>query len=519
MYKVLIADDELIIRKGLCCIVDWNALGYEIIGEACNGEEALNFILQKKPDVVLIDIRMPKMHGLETIKKAKEQGFDGKVIILSGYSEFSYAQEAIRYGIQFYLTKPVDEDELEQILTDIKIQLDTDKKERDTNEEYLVKAKDTMLREFLLGSLSVNKLDVNTLNIASNIYQVIIYEKYSHNSLDIAYNFSDLLKVTNQNCNTYDLVTIDNNRVVLLKGNYAIEKLNDFLKKYDSERRPEKDSPLDSIFITCGRPVESIEEVPSSYNDAYQLLMRRFFCDQLQHTMVYSQMPVPAESNCRTNEEIINEYSQDFINHMQSFNRNMVAETLNKLKQELYSNSSSISIEAERMLLVDLYLIIKEKMDHLYNTMNIPFLANSDVINFIHQHYYLYEIVQFLSEQFEMIMTAIGSSSRDSIIDDIVHYINHNYPENITLENIAPLFGYNSSYLGKIFSKKMNLNFNTYLDQIRIQHSKDLLLNDSMKVYKIAELVGYRNVDYFHIKFKKHVGISPAEYRKQHLNK
>jgi two-component system response regulator YesN len=96
-----------------------------------------------------------------------------------------------------------------------------------------------------------------------------------------------------------------------------------------------------------------------------------------------------------------------------------------------------------------------------------------------------------------------------------VHYIDHNYPENITLENIAPLFGYNSSYLGKIFSKRMGVNFNTYLDGIRIEHSKQLLLADKTQVYKIAELVGYRNVDYFHIKFKKNTGITPAEFRRQ----
>jgi two-component system response regulator YesN len=142
-------------------------------------------------------------------------------------------------------------------------------------------------------------------------------------------------------------------------------------------------------------------------------------------------------------------------------------------------------------------------------------MANSEAINFIKQSFYLYEIIAFLSTQFEMIMSSIGYSSKDSIIDDIVHYIDHNYPENITLENIAPLFGYNSSYLGKIFSKKMGINFNSYLDNIRIEHSKELLKGDKTQVYKIAELVGYRNVDYFHIKFKKSTGITPAEFRKQ----
>lgn len=116
-----------------------------------------------------------------------------------------------------------------------------------------------------------------------------------------------------------------------------------------------------------------------------------------------------------------------------------------------------------------------------------------------------------------MIMNAIGNSSSDSIIDDIVYYINHNFSDNIKLDTIAPLFGYNSSYLGKIFNKKMRESFNSYIDQVRIRHSKELLLERNLKVYEIAERVGYKNVDYFHKKFKKYVGESPAEFRKNNL--
>ena len=111
-------------------------------------------------------------------------------------------------------------------------------------------------------------------------------------------------------------------------------------------------------------------------------------------------------------------------------------------------------------------------------------------------------------------MNAVGSSSSESVLDDILHYITHNYRENLKLESIAPLFGYNSSYLGKIFNKKVGESFNSYIDHVRIDCSKKLLLENSLKVYEIAEQVGYKNVDYFHKKFKKYVGISPAEFRK-----
>lgn len=109
---------------------------------------------------------------------------------------------------------------------------------------------------------------------------------------------------------------------------------------------------------------------------------------------------------------------------------------------------------------------------------------------------------------------SVGYSSGENVMDEVLYYIHHNYRENLKLENIAPLFGYSSSYLGKVFNKKLGVNFNSYVDQVRIDEAKKLLEQDTLKVYEIAEQVGYSNVDYFHKKFKKYVGTSPAEYRK-----
>ncbi len=106
METLLIADDEKNIREGLKCILDWKALEGVLCGEAANGEEALSGILKNNPSLVLLDIRMPKLTGIDIIRIAREQGYNGRFIILSGYSDFAYAQAAIRYGVEYYLTKP-----------------------------------------------------------------------------------------------------------------------------------------------------------------------------------------------------------------------------------------------------------------------------------------------------------------------------------------------------------------------------------------------------------------------------
>ena len=513
MYKVLIADDEKIIRMGLRGIIDWEELGYEVLWEASNGADAVKIIKEENPDVVLFDIKMPKMQGLEAIKTIREFGYKGKIIILSGFSEFSYAQEAIKYNISAYLTKPVDEEYLVEILNTIKEEYEKEKDIESSMDVYKEKARRSILTDFVLGSISADEIDAEDLDLKSGHYQVVIYEKYSSNDEDLAYDLSDVLRVTSNAGEVFETLKLNNNNVVLLKGKRPIENLNHLMNKYYEELPPEKNSPLDTIFITCGSVVKNYKEIPKSYKEAHNLMQHRFFCDKSQHFMLIDDYSVDDKvSLVTTREDILEKYTFYLSNQIQAFNRNKIAESLLDLKNTLYN--ADFTVEEEKKILVDLYLNIKESMTKLSDAYSIPFIANSEAVNFIEKSYYLYEILQFLTEQFDMIMTSIGYSSRDSIIDDVLFYIQHNYSKNITLENIAPLFGYNSSYLGKIFSRKVGVNFNTYLDKVRIEHSKEILINSKTQVYKVAEMVGYRNVDYFHIKFKKHTGKSPAEYRK-----
>lgn len=180
MYKLFIADDEAIIREGLRCLLDWETLGFTIAGEAANGDAALQFLLSETPDLVLLDIRMPGMSGLDVVRIAREHGYDGKVAILSGYSDFNYARTAIRYGVLSYLTKPIDEDELLEIVTQIRNQLDSDASARDSSAHYRQKAYDSIIRDLLAGTAAYDRLDRAELHLNADVYQVIIYEKYSY---------------------------------------------------------------------------------------------------------------------------------------------------------------------------------------------------------------------------------------------------------------------------------------------------------------------------------------------------
>ncbi|MBP5532916.1 MAG: response regulator transcription factor [Lachnospiraceae bacterium] len=517
MYRVLFADDESSIRRGIKCLLDWESMGFSTDYEAENGQEALDIIKKYNPDLILLDIRMPKLHGTEVIKAAREAGFTGKCIILSGYSDFTYAQTAIRYNVDFYLTKPIDEDDLLEAVTYVKKLLD-DERSKDTYiDVYRNKARDVILKEIITGEAEEKTYEqpaLDELGLNYDTYQVVIYENFSKKLSSLTYDFADLLNISNTDNKTFECTRIDQNDVILLKGAVSLKQFNDFLAHYDSTP-PQAGSPMDTIFICYGTPVSSVKEVAASYSQALALINRRFFCAQGQHTLSYDELPKADAKDNQLSNKLLTKYAELLTDHLQTYNRKRVAETLYALEEYLYTVNDTI--DSVKLFMTDLYLQIKETISHLYGAEKIPFPTNSSIIELISTKYYLYEIILFFSGQFEMIMNATGNSSRDSILDDVIYYIDHNYQNNIKLETIAPLFGYNSAYLGKIFNKAVNESFNSYVDHIRIEHSKELLKQNKLKVYEISERIGYNNVDYFHKKFKKYVGMSPAEYRRSLL--
>ena len=513
MYTILVADDEAIIRQGIKVLFDYEALGFTICGEAADGDQTLAQIRALRPDVVLMDIRMPGMTGLEVIRQARAEGYQGKVIIISSYSDFKYAQEAIRHGVQYYITKPLDEDELEQVLLGFKESFDRERQAQDTSEQYRRKARAAIVRELLLGQGEPTLSSAAEISLLADCYQVVICEKYSQRTPGDLPDFGQLLRVNNQDSRAFDRISLDGLEVTLLKGEAALQKFQALLQRFDGEGSAPQRQQLEGVFLCFGRPVRSMSQIALSYTQALHARSRRFFCAQEQHTLGYDALPARLDAAPLLNKALLEEYAQRLLNYVQTFNRNKMAQTLGQLQGRLYTAPDSIA--SIKLFFTDLHLQIKEQMNRLYPGNSIPFYSNAQLIRTIDEADFLYEIIRFLAQRFETMMSSIGTSSRDSVLDDILHYIDHNYAQNITLENIAPLFGYNHSYLGKIFSKKTGQSFNSYVDHVRIEQAKRLLLQDDSKVYTVAERVGYKNVDYFHIKFKKYVGQSPAEFRKR----
>lgn len=502
MFRILVVDDEEPVRRGIQDLLDYNALGFTVCAEAANGKQALEQIGRLQPDVVFLDIRMPGMSGLEVLRAAREGGFRGKVVMISGYPNFSYAQEAIRYGVQGFLTKPVDGRELEKLLLEFKADMTKQASTNSAAQHYRQKAHASLIRELLMGQLPPD--GGKSLGLDASRYQVVLWDTLAPDLPSLPERLSIV-----GHPNAYDQVELPSGNALLLKGGALIHQLEALLLRNESTG-----TELDGLFLACADPVDSLEQVPDAFRQAQQLQERRFFCPQGAHVLRSDTLSLIPEHVLPLDAALTQHYSTRLLDCLYAFQRRALMETLQQLQAKLTGSGNSAG--EVKLFLADLYLQIKEMMCRNNPEHAILFYTNATIIHTVQHAAFLHDIILFLAGRLEMIMNATGSPNRDSVLDDVLHYIRHNYAGNITLEAIAPLFGYNRSYLGKIFAEKTGQSFNSYVDLVRIERAKELLLSSNAKVYSIAEQVGYKNVDYFHIKFRKIAGQSPAQFRREH---
>ncbi len=505
MYRVLIADDEEPILQGLQVIVPWRQLGFEICGTATDGERALELIVEKKPDLVLMDIRMPGLDGMEAIETARRQGYQGYFIILSGASDFGYAQRAMRSRTSFYLTKPIDEDELADAVRAIAKELD---KERSTRRELTKHAHSSLLFRLLNGVYDPAVDPLADYWLSADSYQVLACEQFVPSSASVSGAIASLLVGSGLEVAETDCIVIDNREFYLLRGKATITRLQRWLTAQRTiSTLP---SAWQTRFVCLGRVVSAPQEVVISYCDAVKLMQRRFFCAPQRHVLDAQDLPV-SDTFVPLGTEDNAEYCKRFVNCIQAKNTKQLAADFAHLRETLCQRCETPTVC--KMFLTEIYVTVRQQIVYLYkNSMN-ALSSESSSVRFVEEKNNLYDILDFMQAQFAVFSSTVHSGA-DSTIDRVQHYIELNCAQPLKLEEIAPLFGYNSSYLGKLFREQTNCSFNEYLDKVRMEHAKELLQKSNLRVYEVAAQLGYKDVDYFHKKFKKYVGVSPNEFRR-----
>lgn len=505
MYRVMIIDDEEPIREGLKTLIDWSSCGFEIVGEAADGRQALAHVPLLHPDVIITDIQMPEINGLELVRQLQHEGFAGFFILVSGFAEFSYAQAAIRYGVKSYLLKPLDERALVGELYSIRKELEkTAAKQLGGQISSLSMEK--LTERFITGLLPLEEvrslLDPKWVSPGAQGMQVILI-RYS-----IPYENTEKYHALKEemmpflNANRLHYLFSGNKMFALLSVNQAHTNTLIFHRL-----KQQLEETLDLyVEISIGCRVFSPEELPSSYQSA-DGLFDKLFLYGYKGLVSAETIPGPSAAALPAAQS-----SEPLILAIEYNNLPDINSALEQFQNYfIEKNLSEMEVKTEY---INLFLHITDHFLSAYPDIRPEFY---DKQGFIEQAYLKNSIMELNAElkaRFASLSTSLEQFHPDNIMEKMIYYIDCNYSKNISITTISQYLHYNRTYLGRKFKKYTGDFFNDYLDKVRVSKAKELL-QKGYKVYQVAEMVGYSNVDYFNAKFRKYENIPPSQYKKQ----
>lgn len=501
MLKVILVDDEPNVRQGVKMMIPWEELDLEVVAEGEDGDDGLNKILINDPDIVIADVKMPGMTGIRMIESARKSGFNGKAIILSGYSDFTYAKEAISLGVKQFILKPVDEDELIKCLKTVHDEIIAEKDSSiklRKGSEYI---SEQFIRSLLLGeTITSDGGELDSYN-SYNSFSVALISSVSDNFSSGKAVLLDMVRKQLSDYEDIDVISIDLSGMlaVIFKG-WSDTKIRECLNKLNSDYN-------NRIFITIGDSVSGPNLISASYLSANELYSNRFL--YLHYGVVSSDDLCKGKGDSDTPVE---GYAKQLFTFMEINDISRLDECFEKFRNALCCNS--YTPEKIRIVCITTVLNIKAFIAKSVGDKKSEQFRDEVIIGQIGAMNSLYEIIELMKNEFTEVSNNLYGKTTKSTMERVVRYIHANYSQELRLEMLANIFGYNSAYLGKVFHQYMGDNFNNYLDKIRITEAKRLLAMDEYKVYEVAEKVGYTNINYFHNKFKKYVGVSPLNYKK-----
>lgn len=506
MYKVLVVDDNLIIRKSIIARINWNSMDFEIIGEASNGEEAYDLIYELRPDIVICDIKMPKLDGLTLIEKTKDKFSNIKFIIISGYDDFKYTKKAIIFNVVNYILKPINTDELITALVTAKEDIIKFKNHQeqnkiiqtthdfntfcDHNTQILSYLNNTIPQDNIIHFL--NKLYINISD--SKLVMVAVNTVSNATNLNLIYNLYEHLNNHNDS-DIYAFKLTENIFIIILNPLYIpkiILQTKIILNK----------NGFSNIYFGCSSIVTPCEKFGTCFRECVDALYYRFLISP-PITGIY----------CYKKIDSINVSLDDLDSYKISLNlgaKKQALETINKIFSHLTNREVNSSI-------------LKFIVGAIINTINNVLLNNNlDKTILQENSFYSYflmkfntlaEILHYFINITEDICTNINSNITEDKYKEIISYIKRNYNKPITVQSISEKFHMNTNYIGQLIKKQTGHTFNQYINTLRIDYAKEILSKQSeIRLSELAHSIGYADYQYFSRVFRKLTKYSPTEY-------
>lgn len=533
MLKVLIADDEEKICQLILKLIDWELLGLEVFRTVSNGLDAIMAVEEGRPEIVITDIRMPGIDGMELIKRVKEVSPMTEVIIISGYRHFEYAQTAIRYGVRNYLLKPIRKDELNETLRKIRDHYREKNEQLNFEERVRLALKNDAgrLRSGFISQLVYNTPDTNKyttpedvnshyhFHFSWGIFQVmgIKFDQIGHDDGNLTFLADKATDLTAQllesHCFDCELYVECTNIYILV--NYSQEEQKDVRKAarglLDGLKQLESILKGMKVTLGLGKAVGSVNEIRESFEDARLMLQQRIVSgtgrvieDMGRGTAVFTD----SEAFLRFQKAL--ERAIEGLNVMEVRSvvyglRDTVAATPGMSGHEIlhicgevcrsylhYMKTKQITVENEKSFLEIFYKNVDDCPDadkvfsHLSGTLCTSFKHAAEA----------------------------KRAEDNKPIRMAKEYIQENYMRQVTLEDVSALVGFAPGYLSTLFKKETGMPFLEFIQTVRMDAAKKLLTSTDHSMRMVCEEVGYLDVKYFTKCFIKYTGLKPGEYRK-----
>ncbi|MFV0364094.1 MAG: response regulator [Suipraeoptans sp.] len=530
MLKVIIVDDEEKVCRLIYHLVDWEELGMEVVKVIHDGLEALEYIINNEPEVVITDIRMPNCDGLEMIEKVREQGLTTNFIIISGYSNFEYAKNAIRYGVEDYLLKPLEKKEIVATLKSIRDKR-TIIEERQAEElrlKDIVEVSKEKSRDSLLSDMIINKNSQNFSNIqevneeyqthfVNGYFMTIIVQPFMEQHLISDEELSIMLPKIEQmivnRLNDYggEVIAKPVRDCVWCIVNSKDDMVEDLTKKLKKIRIDVL--KLKSIFkgieihTSFGKQVMNITDLGESLSSAEQIMFERII--------------VPEEKIHRYSQEfcLSEDISTDLLlkdelfEAMEHLDLRKIKELTNLIKDRVKSEDiHGYKVYQIYCRIVDMFIHSVQKFRTDYRFPDRDFFI---------QYYTTYFTTDDVFDGVNEILGNVTKEYRDAKIaeeakpiKEAKEYISRYFNTLLTLEEVSRQVGFNPAYLSSLFKKETGKNFLEYITETRINKAKQLLITANDPLADVAWAVGYSDIKYFSKIFKRIVGLAPSEYRK-----
>ena len=521
-YKVFLVEDEIITREGIRDNVNWAAAGFEFCGEASDGEMALPLIEEAKPDVLITDIKMPFMDGLQLSKIVHDHMPWVKIIILSGHNEFEYAQSAVKLGVTEYLLKPVSAEDLHRTLSGLYTTLEKDAQRREALKSLQEKALDNLVlnrRRFLLklvmgGVSSSDAIEQSAqmgLDILARYYLVIIirielcqdsrpYDYVEYKQVEtlvsgFAANNPDILLTRKDPEELVLLLKGDSLEQIVQEGSFLSGLLKDEVEKKTSCK----------VVIEMGKPQDRLGDIHHSFAEA------------LAKTKSFAKY----QGWSRLDQDQVDLVTMDH-NAIEEFIRFGSIHEFDDFFSSTLKPVSEAALRSSLMkhyMFVDIILTTEQFISDFAGKDGKLVSAVHDIENILNE---IKDVGQIKAELKRIFSTALSfrneqtNHERSLILHQAKEFLDENFSDaDLKMSQVARKFNISPSHFSTVFRAEFGLTYRDYLSQLRIKHAKLLLRTTNLKSSDISFRSGFNDPHYFSIVFKKKTGLTPLQFRKQ----